>query len=135
MSEIASFLKPTVPAAVSVGCDMLVPDDVTEAQLIGSLTRTFAKDDQLAAVAVHSRAASGFVLRDEFLEVLVPTLRSAGDVGDADQLFLPGTEDLDPVELRCPVDGQRFQVFFLDPGAGRTCPKHPQIRLELVAAE
>ena len=100
---------------------------------MGSLERVFAEDDDLDAVAVHWYSGSAYVLRDDFLDTLSPDMRSVGGFGDADQSFPPGKEDLVGISLCCPIDGQRFEVFFLNPGEVRLCPRHAGTRLEVVA--
>jgi hypothetical protein len=129
MTGKASFLKPDAPGSVHVGREVLLPDGLSDELLTGALERVFAEDDDLEAVAVHYSSGPAYVLREDFLDSIQPEMRSVGDYGDADQLFLPGEQQLQPVMFDCPVDGQRFEVFFLDPVDVRICPRHPGTRL------
>lgn len=132
MTGKAPFLKPTVPSGVNVGRDVLLPEELSDHLLLGSLEKVFAMDDDLEAVAVHWDSGSAYALREDVLDALVPTMRSIGDFGAADQMFLEGKEQLDPIRLDCPVDRQRFEVFFLNPGETPVCPRHRDTRLEVV---
>jgi hypothetical protein len=133
MTGKAPFLKPTVPSGVNVGRDILLPEELSDHLLLGSLEKVFATDDDLEAVAVHWGSGSAYALRADVLDALAPTtMRSVGDFGAADQMFLAGKAQLDPIRLDCPVDGQRFEVFFLNPGETPVCPRHRDTRLEVV---
>jgi len=129
MTEQASFLKPDMPSGVHVGRDVMLPEGLSDELLTGSLERVFAEDDNLEAVVVHWPSGPAYVVREDFLDTLKPEMRSVGGFGDADQLFLAGKEQLKPVKFDCPVDGQRFEVFFLNPGEIRICPQHPGVQL------
>jgi hypothetical protein len=129
MTDKASFFKPDLPSGVHAGRDLLLPAGLSDNLLAGSLERVFGKDDDLEAVAVHLPSGPTYVVREDFLDTLQPELRSAGSFGDADQLWLAGREQLEPLKFDCPADGQRFEVFFLNPGEIRNCPRHPGVRL------
>ena len=131
MTEEAPLLKPTVPDGVNVGRDILLPEGLSDKLLMGSLERVFAEDDNLDAVAVHWYSGCAYALREDFLDALSPEMRSVPSFGDADQLFLAGKEELHSINFCCPIDGQRFEVFFLNPGEIRLCPQHPGARLEV----
>jgi hypothetical protein len=127
------FLRETLPEGVSAEREILVPEGTAIDELWAALEAVFAEDEQLEAVRVDdTKRLLGFTTRQAFLNSLAPSLKALPDFGASDHLELPGTADIHPLAFECPVDGQRFVVFFLDPGEVRTCPRHPGTALVMV---
>jgi hypothetical protein len=128
--EPPGLLRDQPPEGVPVELDLLIPKATSTAQLMACLEAVFAEDEALAAVAVNSiEGMPRFVTRLDLLDALEPALKGVADYGGSDHLQLPGTSDLSPMKYTCPVDGQVFSVFFLDPGEVPTCPRHPGTKL------
>jgi hypothetical protein len=97
------------------------------------LETAFGARDDLQVVAVFFETSPAqFVTRADVLAA-VSEAQAKGEYGLAQHQELPGRSRLAPLAFECPVDEQRFTVYYLEPGGPPDCPRHPGATLRSVA--